>query len=406
MPSIRRPRLPEALLLCALLLCAAPPARADTGSVGVVVLPEHGDDLGAGRAMTRRLLRALAGDQAVSLVDLLGEVEQLSRPPRPDYIQELQAGLEQLAQGSYGSARRTLARVLSRMTRALASVPLEELAFVQLHLAAAELGAGRRGSAQRTMSALKGWRRGRLPQLSGQAPTDWEDLLANTLAPAGRDGTIEVRSEPEGALASLDGQPLGPTPATATNLPPGTHYLQVTLPGYQPSVMAVRVSARRRSVSLRLSEDPAAQGTVSRLLSLRAGLGSPRLSGVDSLGQQLGLDRVLMVTLSHAAAGVVLRSHLYNAATEKLEGSKQVLLTGAGDASQLQPLALWRPAAAVPAPTPVAVMPAEVDLFKPWYKRWYVWVLVGAVAAAAVAIPVSLTSQEETTADKQFVIRW
>lgn len=401
-----RPFHPEALLLglAALLLGAPSPARADVESIGVVVLPARGDDLGTGRAVARRLLRGLAGDVGTSLVDLLETVEQLSRPPRPDYIQELQAGLEQLSSGSYGQARRSLARVLSRMTGDLASVPLEELAFVQLHLAAAELGAGHRGAARRTMAALAAWRRDRLPALSGQIPTDWEEVVAGTTAPEGGESTLEVRSEPEGALATLDGRPLGPTPATAANLPPGTHYLQVTMPGYRPSALAVKVRASHRSVSVRLTEDPSARATVSRILSLRRGLGEPMLHGVDSLGQQLGLDRVLLVIQAPAAGGVQLRGYLYDV-TGRLEGKTQVLLTGAADASQLQPLALWRPGVVAP-PTPVAVEQADPDQARPWYKRWYVWVLVGAVAAAAVAIPVSLTSQGDNTPDEQFVVRW
>lgn len=406
------PRLPRHSglggLLCALLLCAvAGPAWADVPTVGLVVLPAQGDDLSSGRPVARRLLRGLSGDKDATVVDLLGLVEQLSRPSRPDYLETLQAGLEQLSGGRYAQARRSLSGVWSSMNNALASVPLEELAFVQLHLAAAELGAGRRKAAHRTLAALSTWRRGRLPALSGQAPTDWEDLLAQAVSPDMGDGTLEVTSEPEGAAALLDGKPLGATPVTATNLPSGVHFLEVTLPGYQPSVTAVSVRARRRAVSVRLLPDPAAQGTVARLLTMRDSLGATSLRGVTGLGQQLGLDRVMLVTQRQGPDGLRLAAYLHDTASGRLLGQARVVTSASPDATQIQPLALWRPGALTAPPTGDG--PPHSDAAsepRPWYKRWYVWVLAGAVVAAAVAVPVALTTRDDGTPNEQFVIHW
>lgn len=397
------------LLNVLLLLAAASPAWAEAPSVGLVVLPVQGGELSSGRPVARRLMRGLAGDQGANLVDLLGVVEQLSRPARPDYLESLQAGLEQLTGGNYNQARRSLSRVWALMNGSLASVPLEELAFVQLHMAAAELGSGRRSAARRILTALATWRQGRLPALSGQAPTDWEDLLAGAISPGAGQATLEVMSAPEGAAASLDGKPLGRTPVVATNLPPGTHYLEVSLPGYRPSVTAVTVRSRRRALSVRLDEDPTARAAVDRLFALRHRLGETRLAGVGGVGRQLGLDKVLLVTWTPGGDGLRLHGYLYDTATERLKSSARIVASASPDPAALQPLALWRSGASVASPPgddPNQPGRASVDGARPWFKRWYVWVLAGAVLAAAVAVPVALTTRDDGTPDEQFVIRW
>ena len=403
-----RQRVNSALLLWALLLLGAVrPSWAAAPSVGVAVLPARGGNISSGRPVARRLLRGLARDQGAGLVDLLGVVEQLSRPARPDYLESLQSGLEQLAGGSYTQARRSLSHVWALMNGSLASVPLEELAFVQLHLAAAELGSGRRSAARRILTALATWRQERLPALSGQAPTEWEELRAACTNPGAGQGTLEVMSAPEGAAVSLDGKPLGRTPVVATNLPPGTHYLEVSLPGYRPSVTAVIVRPRRRAISVRLSEDPAARATLARLFSLRDRLGATPLVGVGRLGRQLGLDKVLLVTMTPGGDGLALHGYLHDAATERLEGSARVTTSASPEPATLQPLALWRPGAAITPPTGDDMSrQSSMDDSRPWYRRWYVWVLAGAVVAAAVAVPVALTTRDDGVPDEQFVIRW
>ncbi len=396
------------LLFLLLFLGLASPAAADEPTIGLAVLPARGGDLAAGRSLASRVMRQFSDDTTATLVDVMPLVQQMSRPPRPDYLQQLQQSIDQLSRGDYGSARRGLTRVMGRMRGALAAVRLEELAFVQLHLAAAELGSGRRRSARRTLAELAIWRRGQLPALSGPAPTDWEDLLAETPRPEGGVGSLEVVSSPEGAWASLDGRPLGATPVMATNLPEGTHYLEVSLPGYKPTVTAVPVKVRRRSVSVQLVQDPEAAATVNDLLAMRPNLGKTRLWGLGRLGHQLGLDKILLVTVLPTGQGLRLRGFLYDMKSERLAASSEVKTPASPMPGQLQPLRLWSggvvsmPANRDDSFTPVAPQGPS----RPWYKRWYVWVVVGSAVAAAVILPATLAPRAESSPKEQYVLSW
>ena len=403
----------SAALGAAVALVAPATVAAEAPTVGLAVVPARGGDLVAGRGVTSKFMRRFAGDSGASLVDVMALLQQMSRPPRPDYLQDMQRGLDQQSSGEFGAARRTLSRVMSVMRRSLAAVRLDELAFVQLHLAAAELGAGRRRAAARLMNDLATWRRGqRLPALSGQAPTDWDDLLAAAqVEPEGGDGVLEVVSSPEGAFASLDGRPLGATPVLATSLPLGTHYLEVALPGYKPAVVAVSVRSRRRSVSVRLRRDEQAADTVDLLLGARSSLGKPRLPGLGRLERQLGVDQLLVITVLPSGQGLRLRGFLYELSRQRLLASAEVRSAAALLPRQLTPLRLWGggPIMAVTRDRPredsfTAQVPEGPPT--PWYKRWYLWTVVGAAVVAAVVLPVTLSPKDDSTPPERYMIRW
>jgi hypothetical protein len=63
---------------------------------------------------------------------------------------------------------------------------------------------------------------------------------------------IGVEGDAPGGVLFVDGIRIGELPATATNLLPGTHYLQVRSDEYQPWVQAVRLAGRDLKVKARL----------------------------------------------------------------------------------------------------------------------------------------------------------
>jgi serine/threonine-protein kinase len=74
-------------------------------------------------------------------------------------------------------------------------------------------------------------------------------------APAAVDGRIVVRSTPPGARVILDGQDVGRTPFTATEVSQGSHTVRLMRDGYAPAERRVTVTARRPapSVSVQLT---------------------------------------------------------------------------------------------------------------------------------------------------------
>jgi hypothetical protein len=66
--------------------------------------------------------------------------------------------------------------------------------------------------------------------------------LYSTLNPVQSNGNIQVVSHPAGAVVTLDGNAWQYTPATFTSVSTGTHYLQITMSGYQPYGTSAYVS--------------------------------------------------------------------------------------------------------------------------------------------------------------------
>jgi hypothetical protein len=68
--------------------------------------------------------------------------------------------------------------------------------------------------------------------------------------------TVLVESTPPGARIFIDGRDLGPTPLTVRQLRPGTHTLELRMPGYQTWSQRLTVAAgENRRVTAALERD-------------------------------------------------------------------------------------------------------------------------------------------------------
>src|SRR5262249_28330233 len=75
---------------------------------------------------------------------------------------------------------------------------------------------------------------------------------------AGPLGTIEVRTDPEGAAVFVNGEPRGVTPVAVANLPAGEHRVRVVKDGFVENSRVVSVAAgSRRALDVRLTQAPA-----------------------------------------------------------------------------------------------------------------------------------------------------
>src|SRR5690606_7023683 len=84
-------------------------------------------------------------------------------------------------------------------------------------------------------------------------------LLAGCFGVSPGVGRIAVTSEPDGAKIFLDGKDTGQvTPATLSNVPVGTHQIQLELAGYEPETRSATVQ-RNATVAISVTLKPLAQ---------------------------------------------------------------------------------------------------------------------------------------------------
>ena len=87
-------------------------------------------------------------------------------------------------------------------------------------------------------------RRGSAPPAAGGAPAARSVL------------TVLIESVPPGARIRIDGRDLGPAPLTVRQMRPGTHTLELRLPGYRPWSQRITVAAGdRRQITATLERD-------------------------------------------------------------------------------------------------------------------------------------------------------
>ncbi len=113
-------------------------------------------------------------------------------------------------------------------------------------------------------------------------------------------GELTVRTEPSGARVWVDGAYLGPSPATASNLGPGKHFVAAAASGSalaqaelppgdgQVALEPAELSAEYTRATARVSADPEGPG---------------RDQGARELGKALGVDQVLLVIARKSLAG-------------------------------------------------------------------------------------------------------
>jgi hypothetical protein len=67
---------------------------------------------------------------------------------------------------------------------------------------------------------------------------------------------VFIESTPPGALIRVDGRDLGPTPLTVRQMRPGTHTIELRMPGYKPWSQRLTVAAGdNRRVTAPLERD-------------------------------------------------------------------------------------------------------------------------------------------------------
>ncbi|MBF5044284.1 MULTISPECIES: PEGA domain-containing protein [Myxococcaceae] len=236
------------------------------------------------------------------------------------------------------------------------------------------------------------------PAPAAPAAEDDDELIAPLVT---RPTFLRVRLPAglKGARLLVDGDDAGALPGAEVSVRPGTHHVLVRRPGYRD------FSTRVRTPEGKTTEVGAQLVAVAGVLAVGADVPGARVR-ID--GKAAGTAPLADVVLTPGAHEVVVSREGYFEERSRLsvkagrdyrvdaqlrpDGSLPVAASdrpeaaAAGGAIALAPRALpQEPAAGALAPTPSLAAPA------PWFKRWYVWAGVGAVATAAVVGTVAAT---------------
>lgn len=97
-------------------------------------------------------------------------------------------------------------------------------------------------------------RTARRPKADVPAPVDEPAPVAAPAEAAPETGTLHIDADVAGAQVFLDRQYVGTTPATAANIKPGSHQLNVSVEGYDGIVQTIDVEPGPRDIRLRFKE--------------------------------------------------------------------------------------------------------------------------------------------------------
>jgi hypothetical protein len=410
-----------ALLLAAAVLSAATPiapARADEGDapdveaprapqvearVAVIVLGQDGEPLPAATRATLQVTmeRALESDERLEIVDQDTELAKHAGEVPLEAISEARglarAGEELLRRGQAEPARIKLEQASRHLAEVLAWTSKEELARAQFLLGAALAVDGEKKAALAELTALRAWRPGFVAD-----PEIWPEKVLPLWEKAGEKakklegGSIEITSNPEGAMAYVDGRFVGFTPTLVEGLAASTHYVTVRMYGRVRSVSAVHVSDRRPT-TLQVSLDPT-PGVDQLREAIEVIAPSVGKAQAPAEAQAAFGDLSELVMVDHAVVLVApegpgpYRGHVYAVEGGTLLARAEVEL-GERDpedafaelAKALYAQISFEPAAPPPAPRP------RRKKKKPFYTRWWFWGTVGAVVATSVAVPLLLS---------------
>ena len=381
-------------------------ARADEpaplAKVAVVVLPASTDDkpLSATRAATVQVSmeHALVADPRLAIVDLDEGLAESGGAAPADAVAEARAlvagGEELLRRGQAKAALLKLEGAATELAGVLAWTQKQELARAQFLRGAAHAVLGDDRAAIDEFVELLVWR----PDFSadpsiapGKVIPLWEKAQARARKLPG--GAVELASTPAGALAYADGRFVGFTPTTVEALAIGTHYLTVRARGYQKAVIPVRISDKKPATAqVTMVPSPRAAQLDADVQALRAGLGATQAPAemqatLGDVSDLLGVDQIVVVLAPPTGAGEKrYKAFVYGAVGGMRLASAEVVVGDEGLDDALGRLAvdLYKHVSFAPPPPPPPP-PRHVAHGAPFWRRWWFWSGVGAVALGVAA---------------------
>jgi hypothetical protein len=341
-------------------------------------------------------------DKDLLLADFGGEVPEAAVQKARGLFAE---GATALEQGNPAAAVPKLVGAEAAFAPVLAFVKKNELADAQFLLGVAYALSGDKKKARATFVRLQIWRNGYQWDVEkyAQVLPIWQ-AAHDDLAKIGR-GSIEVVTEPDGAMAFVDGKYIGVTPTSADALPVGEHYVTLKLEGYQRRVVKAKVDPHYQEVVTEALPRSEKYLLVEQALArAKTALGRPEadVSMVD-LRTFLFLDMAVFVHVAPGAAEgtLVLDAYLYDLRSKRLLSQvKGAEVAQGGDALAMDEATGPLVQSLFTSVSYEGKAPAVVSKRKkvepprktPVYKKAWFWVAVGA-GVALVATPIIFKDQ-------------
>jgi tetratricopeptide (TPR) repeat protein len=291
-------------------------------SVGVFLLPEDKLPSSGLATITRGIEKALKSNKKIAqketdllLAEFSGEVplEALGEARAA-----AEAGKELLARGQAEAATKKLAAAEGTLEQVLAFARKSELADVQFLLGVAYLQMGDKLAAEDEFARLQTWRPTYVVDVEKYPKVLplWEHVRGQ-IESAGR-GSIEIKSDPAGAMAFADGRYLGVTPTHADALSVGEHYITLKKEGYQRRLVKIAVDAKvEQQVKEKLPRSEKYLLLSQSLDGAKKGLGDKKGNqSMQDLRTFLFIDQAVFVRAQKGKAGkkggIVLDAWLYD----------------------------------------------------------------------------------------------
>jgi hypothetical protein len=322
----------------------------------------------------------------------------------------LQEGQKALTALELPVAIKKLSQAVEVLSKVLPYIKKAELADAMMALGAAHFENGDKREAKRTFERLLVWRSDYKVDLNRYPPallTIVEEVRKEV--EKAKRGSIEIRSEPAGAQAYVDGRYIGLTPTFADGLIVGEHWVTLKKEGFKKAVMAAQASPKQQQlVSITMERSTKYLLVEQALAGVEKTLGQPTLdASADNLKEVLFIDHAVFVRAAPGAAGFIkVDSFLYDLRTRRRLTHVSKAVPAARAEKELQTLAsalylnVSYEAELVESKD---APPPKPYVRRPFYKTWWFWTAAG-VAVTGVVLGATLAPRPKDCGSANFCV--
>jgi tetratricopeptide (TPR) repeat protein len=322
----------------------------------------------------------------------------------------LQEGQKALTALELPVAIKKLSQAVDVLSKVLPYIKKAELADAMMALGAAHFENGDKREAKRTFERLLVWRSDYKVDLNRYPPallTIVEEVRKEV--EKAKRGSIEIRSEPAGAQAYVDGRYIGLTPTFADGLIVGEHWVTLKKEGFKKAVMAAQASPRQQQlISITMERSTKYLLVEQALAGVEKTLGQPALdASADNLKEVLFIDHAVFVRAAPGTAGFIkVDSFLYDLRTRRRLTHVSKTVPAARAEKELQTLAsalylnVSYEAELVESKD---APPPKPYVRKPFYKTWWFWTAAG-VAVTGVVLGATLAPRPKDCGSANFCV--
>jgi hypothetical protein len=395
------------------MLLASPEEPPPRAVVTVVVLPhEEVPDEIADRLL-HGLSRALGKNQRLDVKDAQKLLANFAGEEPTEDVEtardRAKVGADLLAEVQTREALAKLAEAVKKLELVMPFIHKQELADATMNLAVAEALEGNRAAAKNIFAGLLVWRP-KVDADSARVPPVVMKIYEEARKEVARlpRGSLEIHSDPEGALVFVDGHQVGTTPATVEGLTVGGHFVTFKKDAYLKLVIKAHVSAKeQQSITGKLEKSKKYLVLQQALETAQEGFGDETAkTAVADLRTALVVDQVIFMKLTRPRGDrVEIDSAMYDLRSKRRLSRVKQLITAGEKATDREERVLGTIAQNLymnvrydgllgdPAPE----KPPEQKTRPAFYKQWWFWTAVGVAATAAIVIPVAALPEDRTT---------